>query len=177
MDVNRFAKLACGREWVVKDEEAMRAWIARMGPEVLAYEEYNALIVALYGSVGMQALANDQGISRSTVYARVSMALKVLGGILKQNNEEFLRSIFEYQFSNEVDWIELSTAIYGKPSQNIKWFIRGIKAGTIKLPMPKLKKVKRKRSYNGNGEVMELTYIWTKKQAEIWRKKYVEGGK
>ena len=158
MDIQRFVKLAVGNEWLTADEKEMHAWVESKS-EILRPKAKRMLLADLRGRK-IPDIAAEEGITQDAVWKQVSGAIKMLGAVLKFDESIRLVSVFEHEFSESVDWIELAKCLYGKPSRSLFWYVRKTLKGETELPMP---------------EIVNGKYVWTREQAEEWRRFYVHG--
>lgn len=158
MDIQRFVKLAVGREWLAVDENEMYTWVESRS-EDLSPKSRRLLLADLKGRK-IPDIAADEGMRQGAVWKQIGSAIKILGGMM-QNEQVPLKSVFDHEFSQTVDWVELATCLYGKASRSLFWYMKKASNGEIDLPIPEMV---------GSG------YVWTKEQAEEWRRFYVEGG-
>lgn len=159
----RFVKLAVGKEWIPADLQEMMEWVLAQ-QFALKPEVCSAFMADLRGKK-IADIAAEADVSEGTIWKRVNEAVMVLGISLKLRREYDPRyvprliSVFDHEFGDEVDWIELSTCLYGKRSRSLFWYVRQAEAGKVLLSMP---------------QMVDGRFLWTKKQAEEWRKFYVE---
>lgn len=165
MDMFRFVKLAVGREYVPVSPDKVRMWIAAQLPS-LKEDQRNAFEEVLGGRM-IASIAGRNGVTESTIWRRVGQAVSTLRAILlvqKGTRGLFpidVVSVYAHKFSKEVDWIELSTCLYGKQSRSLFWLVKQVEKGAVNLPMPAM---------------VDGKYVWMREQAQVWRRYYVEKG-
>ena len=116
-------------------------------------------------------VAREMSIAWTTLGARVSDAYQVLGALAhslpKDRLKRMFRSVYEYEFGDEVRTSELTECLFGSYDRRgiqtiaLKW-IHKVKSVEIDFPMPRKK-----------GKF----WVWTKEEAEAWRKWFAEGWK
>lgn len=166
MDMFRFVKLAVGRQYVPVSPEKVRVWIEAQLPSLNADQMW-ALKAVLDGQK-VSAIAEKNGVTESTIWRRVGQAVSTLRAILlvqkdaKKGRLPFdVVSVYEHEFGEKVDWVELSTCLYGRRSRSMFWLVKQVEKGLVNLPMPVL---------------VDGKYEWTREQANEWRRYFVEKG-
>jgi hypothetical protein len=167
--INHVVKRLIGNEWNARDPARARAWLERQTP--LLPETVRPIFVkVVLERRDATEVAEERGVSTSTVRSRTSQAYRLLGTLARSLRTErpnrfrrLFRSVYEHAFGEEVTTRELTECLFGRYDRRetqtiaVSW-IRRVQRGEWDLPMPERK-----------GK----SWVWTGEQAQVWRDWFV----
>lgn len=168
VEVNSLVKRMLGNEYNARDGRRVMSWIeSRL--ELLPDGTRESFVEAVLKERDAREVAREMGLAWATIRGRLSDAFQLLGvlarSLPKDRFERLFKSVYEYEFGDEVRTKELTLCLFGRYDRRstqavaVRW-IPKVQNGEVDLPMPRKE-----------GKF----WVWTKEQAEAWRDWFAKG--